>query len=126
MGLLSRFKPGAKPGVDEAAHETSGTGRNPPLPDQDMEKMDDSPPHVWNIRVIFMILVVSIGGMIFGYDTGQISGFLEMKDFLDRFGENGSFTDVRSGTITGLLSIGTLVGVIVAAPIANTFGRRVS
>lgn len=91
-----------------------------------MEKMDDSPPHVWNIRVIFMILVVSIGGMIFGYDTGQISGFLEMKDFLDRFGENGAFTDVRSGTITGLLSIGTLVGVIVAAPIANTFGRRVS
>lgn len=121
MGLLSRFKPG----VDEAAHETSGTGRNPPLPDQEIEKMDDSPPHVWNIRVVFMILVVSIGGMIFGYDTGQISGFLEMKDFLDRFGENGAFTDVRSGTITGLLSIGTLVGVIVAAPIANTFGRRV-
>lgn len=65
------------------------------------------------------------------YDTGQISGFLEMPDFLRRFGEqqaDGSyaFTTVRSGLIVGLLSIGTLIGALVAAPVADRFGRRPS
>lgn len=72
-----------------------------------------------------MVLIVSIGGLIFGFDTGQISGFLSMPDFLNRFGDlppkNGGavsfanpmqFSNVRSGTIVGLLSIGTLFGAI--------------
>lgn len=54
-----------------------------------------------------------------------------MPDFLKRFGElqsDGSyaFSTVRSGLIVGLLSIGTLVGALVAAPIADKFGRRPS
>lgn len=67
-----------------------------------------------------------------------------MDDFLGRFSENGTeFTAVREGTITALvrmmsrkhlyfgrsyqkqLSIGTLIGAIIAAPIADRFGRRV-
>jgi SP family sugar:H+ symporter-like MFS transporter len=47
--------------------------------------------------------VASIGGFMFGYESGQISGFLAMSDFIDRFGENGSFSAVRQGTIVGLL-----------------------
>jgi SP family sugar:H+ symporter-like MFS transporter len=47
-----------------------------------------------------------------------------MDDFKTRFGENGEFTAVREGTIVGLLSIGTLLGAIIAAPIADKFGRR--
>lgn len=53
-----------------------------------------------------------------------------MPDFLQRFGEpsGGSyqFTNIRSGLIVGLLSIGTLTGALVAAPIADKFGRRPS
>lgn len=49
-----------------------------------------------------------------------------MDDFLNRFGENGAFSDVRSGTIVGLLSIGTLIGVLIAAPVADIFGRRIA
>lgn len=62
--------------------------------------------------------------------AGQISGFLEMSDFLVKFGdttnENGgpAFSDSRSGTIVGLLSIGTLIGALVAAPIADAIGRK--
>ncbi|KAL2032418.1 general substrate transporter [Aureobasidium pullulans] len=86
---------------------------------------DDGPTHIYNFRVIAMVLIVSLGGLIFGFDTGQISGFLAMEDFLGRFSENGTeFTAVREGTITGLLSIGTLLGAIIAAPIADKFGRR--
>lgn len=54
-----------------------------------------------------------------------------MPDFLMRFGEpqadgTYAFSTVRSGLIVGLLSIGTLVGALVAAPFADKFGRRPS
>ncbi|KAK5171500.1 hexose transporter hxt5 [Saxophila tyrrhenica] len=94
--------------------------------------VDNSHVRVFTPRVFAMGMIVSIGGLIFGYDTGQISGFLEMDDFLQRFGNttgaNGgpAFTNVRSGTIVGLLSIGTLLGALIAAPVADAFGRKVA
>ncbi|OJJ51905.1 hypothetical protein ASPSYDRAFT_96064 [Aspergillus sydowii CBS 593.65] len=67
---------------------------------------------------------VSIGGIIRGYDTGQISGFLEMDDFKRRFGQlqpDGTYTfnDVRSGLIVPLLSTGTLLGALAGGPLAD-------
>lgn len=56
-----------------------------------------------------------------------------MPDFLRRFGQPSgqsesryAFTNVRSGLIVGLLSIGTLIGALLAAPVADKFGRRLS
>ncbi|KAF2396247.1 putative MFS monosaccharide transporter [Trichodelitschia bisporula] len=92
----------------------------------------DGPVKYLTFRVFVMGIVVSFGGMIFGFDTGQISGFLEMSDFLNRFGDkqgpNGrkAFSNARSGTIVALLSIGALLGAIIAAPIADRMGRRFS
>ncbi|EEU38114.1 uncharacterized protein NECHADRAFT_71510 [Fusarium vanettenii 77-13-4] len=82
-------------------------------------------------RSLLLALFVSMGGLLFGYDTGQISGFLEMPDFLDRFGQTNSkgehvFSTVRSGLIVALLSIGTLIGALIAAPIADRIGRKYS
>ncbi|WEW59512.1 hexose transporter hxt5 [Emydomyces testavorans] len=77
-----------------------------------------------------MGLFVSMGGFLFGYDTGQVSGILAMKDFLRRFGEkdaNGDgyhFSNVRSGLIVSLLSVGTLIGALTAGPIADRIGRK--
>jgi SP family sugar:H+ symporter-like MFS transporter len=95
------------------------------------EGYDYSPLPRVTKRSFAMGILVSMGGLIFGYDTGQISGFLEMPDFLDRFGQthdNGEkyFSVVRSGLIVALLSIGTLIGALVAAPIADGIGRRLS
>lgn len=54
-----------------------------------------------------------------------------MPDFLRRFGmqrDDGSyyFSTVRSGLIVAMLSIGTLIGALVAAPIADRLGRKYS
>ncbi|BFZ52980.1 hexose transporter hxt5 [Savitreella phatthalungensis] len=74
---------------------------------------------------IFIAVVAAMGGTVFGYDTGQISGFLEMPDFLQRFGErqlDGSYAIPvwREGAIVALLSVGTLFGALSAGPIADT------
>ncbi|KAJ5826771.1 Major facilitator superfamily domain general substrate transporter [Penicillium robsamsonii] len=89
----------------------------------------DTPVPLLTWRSFTMCILVSMGGFLFGYDTGQISGFLEMKDFLHRYGEPQSdgtyhFSNVRSGLIVALLSIGTLIGALVAAPIADRLGRK--
>ena len=65
------------------------------------------------IRTVFMALLVAMGGFIFGYDTGQISGFLEMTVFLERFGQRVAvseknpsgyaFNNVRSGLIVAMV-----------------------
>ncbi|TFK45984.1 MFS monosaccharide transporter-like protein [Heliocybe sulcata] len=68
--------------------------------------------------------IASIGGFMFGYESGQISGFVQMSDFQRRFADNGNFSAAREGTIVGLLSIGTLLGCFISAPMADKFGRK--
>lgn len=82
-------------------------------------------------RSYFMGIIVSMGGLIFGYGgIGQIGGFLLMKDYANRFGNKTDidgtkgFSDVRQGTIVGLLMIGALIGALIAAPITDRFGRK--
>ncbi|KAI6128113.1 general substrate transporter [Pisolithus croceorrhizus] len=76
-----------------------------------------------------LALLASMGGFIFGYDTGQISDIVLMQDFLSRFATctspgNCAFSAVREGLIVSLLSIGTLVGALMGAPVADWLGRR--
>ncbi|RAL13416.1 sugar porter family MFS transporter [Aspergillus homomorphus CBS 101889] len=89
----------------------------------------DTPVPRVTLRSFVLTIFVSMGGLLFGYDTGQIAGFEQEDDYLRRYGmqkADGTWylSNVRSGLLTSLLSIGTLVGALVAAPIANRIGRK--
>ncbi|KAJ5593391.1 hypothetical protein N7537_010295 [Penicillium hordei] len=81
---------------------------------------------------IMIGLFVAFGGVLFGYDTGTISGILAMKKWREMFStgfinEKDHLPDVtssQSSMIVSLLSAGTFFGALGAAPIADTFGRR--
>lgn len=54
-----------------------------------------------------------------------------MPDFLEKFADiqttnPPSFSNVREGLIVAILSIGTLIGAIVAGPVADKVGRKKS
>lgn len=82
------------------------------------------------LAACFLGLVASIGGFMFGYVSGQISGFFLMEDYLERFGELDTttgdryFSAARQGTIVGLLSVGCLFGCLIAGKLADVIGRR--
>lgn len=71
---------------------------------------DDTPIPRITFHAAILGIFVSMGGFIFGYDTGQISGFLGMPVFLESFGQRNSdgsgyhFSNVRSGLIVALVS----------------------
>lgn len=75
-----------------------------------------------------MLKRYSLGGILFGYDTGVISGVKEMKDWLRTFGHPDPSTAtgyaISSSTeslVVSILSAGTFFGALLAAPTAGMF-----
>ncbi|KAL4804395.1 general substrate transporter [Aspergillus unguis] len=82
---------------------------------------------------IIIGLFVAFGGVLYGYDTGTISGILAMKywrelfstGYINRTDGLPDITSSQSSMIVSLLSAGTFFGALTAAPIADYFGRRI-
>ena len=107
MTVLSRFY--KKKAVEEEVHEkgTPATGTPAETPSRGNSAVQATglePKGRVPAVAIILGAVASIGGFMFGYESGQISGFLEMDDFKQRFGENAEFSATRSGAIAGLLA----------------------
>ncbi|KAH1354085.1 hypothetical protein KXW30_008311 [Aspergillus fumigatus] len=81
---------------------------------------------------IIIGLFVAFGGILFGYDTGTISGILAMPYWRKLFSTgyinpDDNYPDItssQSSMIVSLLSAGTFFGALGAAPVADYFGRR--
>jgi sugar porter (SP) family MFS transporter len=70
-------------------------------------------------RVLLGAAITALGGLLFGYDTGVISGALLFigRDF-------PGLTSFDKELLTSILLIGALIGALVAGRIADRFGRR--
>jgi len=83
---------------------------------------------------IMIGLFVATGGLLFGYDTGTISGILAMTAFRQQFSTgyidpNDHMLNVspaQSSQIVSILSAGTFFGALLAAPSGDRVGRRMS
>lgn len=65
-------------------------------------------------------VVTSIGGFLFGYDTGQISQMLIFEDFIDRFAQEQpdgtkDWQPIIQSLVVSLMSIGCLIGALSGA-----------
>ncbi|CAI5015592.1 BBT_HP_G0093660.mRNA.1.CDS.1 [Saccharomyces cerevisiae] len=75
-------------------------------------------------RAILIGMFVAFGGVLFGYDTGTISGILTMDFVKKTFTDTGEFTASETSLITSILSAGTFVGAMLAPLATDTLGRR--
>lgn len=98
--------------------------------------MNDGPPAKKTGRgfLIFVCLFSSIGGVLFGYDIGIVSGVKTNADFLDTFGINysikanypevsGSNTWLVEAFVSSLL-LGCAIGSLSASYVADRWGRK--
>ncbi|EGX95311.1 high affinity glucose transporter ght1 [Cordyceps militaris CM01] len=81
------------------------------------------------IEAILLGATTSIGGLLFGYDIGQISGILLFEDFKRRFATkqpDGSFEwkAIIQSLLVSLMSIGCLFGALSGAYTSDWWGRR--
>ncbi|ODQ50196.1 general substrate transporter [Saitoella complicata NRRL Y-17804] len=82
-------------------------------------------------RAILIGLFAAFGGILFGYDTGTISGIIAMKPWLAQFGKATgnpadpyAITSSQQSGIVSILSAGTFFGALLAAVVADWIGRK--
>ncbi|CAI4214169.1 unnamed protein product [Parascedosporium putredinis] len=101
--------------------------QEPPVVDADVVRKEQKV----TFKACLLGGVASIGGFMFGYVSGQISGFFLMQDYGHRFGEADAgggfyFSAARQGAIVGLLSVGCLFGSLLSGKMADIIGRKLS
>lgn len=72
------------------------------------------------IEALILGATTSVGGFLFGYDTGQISAMLLFKDFMNRFAQDGpnstkEWQPIIQSLLVSLMSIGCLIGALSGA-----------
>ncbi|GAA94989.1 uncharacterized protein L969DRAFT_53321 [Mixia osmundae IAM 14324] len=90
-----------------------------------------SPEGKSKIPAILMVTFAAFGGLLFGYDTGYISGVKAMPFWLQSFGSRDasapsgySITTGQDSLVTSILSVGTFFGALIAYPLGDRLGRK--
>lgn len=94
----------------------------------------DSPAKINVTRTVMICLLVATGGLINGYDTGAISGIVNMPKFAEAVGDRViglnaespkyEIPSWKSGIIVAGVSLGGLFGSLVLGKVADKWGRR--
>jgi MFS family permease len=75
-------------------------------------------PGTTRVAVVRVTAIAAIGGLLFGYDTGVISGALPFitKEF--------RLSDLAAGAVVSAILVGAMVGALGIGPLADRFGRK--
>lgn len=84
----------------------------------------DQLPYPITLRNLVIFTGATVGGLLFGYDTGVISGVLLMLKPQDL--SLDAVTDFQRELITSITCLGSFLGSIFAFPIADKYGRKVT
>lgn len=85
-----------------------------------------------NSRSYLIVAFSALGGLLFGYQTGVISGLLIMKDFqnmtniIDDENNMSDVLSIRVGAIVGILLFGCFLGSLIAGQTSDRFSRKYS
>ncbi|CAN3374712.1 hypothetical protein DIURU_002307 [Diutina rugosa] len=82
------------------------------------------------LPISILCCMIAFGGFVFGFDTGTISGFVNMSDFQRRFASRAAdgtyyFTNVRTGLVIGIFNAGCAIGAFIIPKAGDLWGRRV-
>jgi MFS transporter, SP family, arabinose:H+ symporter len=71
------------------------------------------------VYVVWLSLVASLGGFLFGYDTAVISGTV------DQVSMQFHLSDITKGWYVGCALVGSIGGVMIAGSLSDKFGRKI-
>ena len=87
-------------------------------------------------RPYLILAFAAFGGILFGYDTGTISGIIAMPAWLKIYGTAGigtataenpdayGITSSTTSLVVSILSAGTFFGALAAYPVGDIIGRK--
>lgn len=88
-----------------------------------VKMVEETPPSGKKRSIGLMAVVVTLGSLLFGYDTGVIAGALPYM-YLPMEADGLYLTAVEEGLVGGLLAIGAAFGAVIGGRISDRYGRR--
>ena len=92
-------------------------------PEKIQELVDQTPASGPKRSLGLIALVATLGSLLFGYDTGVISGALPYM-YLPHSADGLQITSWEEGWIGGLLCLGAALGASVGGRLSDKYGRR--